>query len=172
MSRDCAAKFQNPDLAVGLSDANVPGVILLTELMQLGHTTSEDCLTLNVWSKPQTGEKAKAVLVWIFGGGFATGNSANPIYNGEFIADNEDVVVVSLKYDQPRRITSMPLLIFGSYRLGIFGFPGITGIDGLEQNAGLLDQRTAVEWVRDNIAAFGGDPKRITIFGYEMEPAH
>jgi carboxylesterase type B len=56
--------------------------------------------------------------------------------------------------------------------LGIFGFPGITGIDGLEQNAGLLDQRAAVEWVRDNVAAFGGDPKRITIFGYEMEPAH
>lgn len=66
--------------------------------MQLGHQTSEDCLTLNVWTKPQTGEKAKAVLVWIFGGGFATGNSANPIYNGEFIADNEDVVVVSFKY--------------------------------------------------------------------------
>lgn len=52
-----------------------------------------------------------------------------------------------------------------SYRLGLFGFPGIPGVDGLEQNAGLLDQRVAVEWVRDNIAAFGGDPKRITIFG-------
>jgi cholinesterase len=69
ISRDCAAKFQNPDLAIGLSDANVPGVILLTELMQLGHNPSEDCLTLNVWSKPQIGEKSKAVLVWIFGGG-------------------------------------------------------------------------------------------------------
>lgn len=69
ISRDCAAKFQSPDLAIGLSDANVPGVILLTELMQLGHNPSEDCLTLNVWSKPQTGEKLKAVLVWIFGGG-------------------------------------------------------------------------------------------------------
>ncbi|TLD35340.1 hypothetical protein E2P81_ATG11459 [Venturia nashicola] len=147
-SADCAAKFQSPDLAVGLSDANVPGIILLTELMQLGHQTSEDCLTLNVWTKPQTGEKGKAVLVWIFGGGFATGNSANPIYNGEFIADNEDVVVVSF-----------------NYRLGVFGFPGIPGVDGFEQNPGLLDQRAAIEWVRDNIAAFGGDPKRITIFG-------
>lgn len=78
----------------------MPGIVLLTELMQLGHQTSEDCLTLNVWTKPQTGEKTKAVLVWIYGGGFATGNSANPIYNGEFIADNEDVVVVSLKYDE------------------------------------------------------------------------
>lgn len=165
MFRDCAARFQSPDLAVGLSDANVPGIILLTELMQLGHQTSEDCLTLNVWTKPQTGEKTKAVLVWIFGGGFATGNSANPIYNGEFIADNEDVVVVSFKYVSTLMVWPKALTDLFSYRLGIFGFPGITGVDGLEQNAGLLDQRAAIEWVRDNIQAFGGDPKRITIFG-------
>jgi carboxylesterase type B len=56
-------------------------------------------------------------------------------------------------------------LICISYRLGIFGFPGLPGDDSIEQNPGLLDQRAAVEWVRDNIAAFGGDPKRITIFG-------
>jgi carboxylesterase type B len=56
-------------------------------------------------------------------------------------------------------------LICISYRLGIFGFPGLPGVDDIEQNPGLLDQRAAVEWVRDNIAAFGGDPKRITIFG-------
>lgn len=52
-----------------------------------------------------------------------------------------------------------------SYRLGVFGFPGVPGVDGIEQNPGLLDQRAAIEWVRDNIAAFGGDSKRITIFG-------
>lgn len=53
-----------------------------------------------------------------------------------------------------------------SYRLNIFGFPGVPGDSSVAQNAGLLDQRMAVEWVRDNIAAFGGDPKRITMFGY------
>ena len=56
-------------------------------------------------------------------------------------------------------------LIHISYRLGIFGFPGLPSDDSIEQNPGLFDQRAAVEWVRDNIAAFGGDPKRITIFG-------
>jgi cholinesterase len=82
--------------------------------MQLGHPVSEDCLTINIWTKPQSGEKAKAVLLWIYGGGelkhakrhtsmlsrtkgFATGNSANTIYDGQFLADNEDVVVVSFK---------------------------------------------------------------------------
>ena len=53
-----------------------------------------------------------------------------------------------------------------SYRLNIFGFPGLPGESSIEQNAGLLDQRMALEWVRDNIELFGGDPKKITIFGY------
>jgi Carboxylesterase family len=52
-----------------------------------------------------------------------------------------------------------------SYRLNIFGFPGLPSVDGVEQNPGLLDQRMALEWVRDNIEAFGGDPTKITIFG-------
>lgn len=54
-------------------------------------------MTLNVWTKPQTGDAKKAVLLWIYGGGFTTGNSDNPAYNGQFIADQEDVVVVSIK---------------------------------------------------------------------------
>ncbi|TAQ90369.1 hypothetical protein B7494_g1320 [Chlorociboria aeruginascens] len=106
---------------------------------------SEDCLTLNVWTKPQTGETKKAVLLWIYGGGFSSGSSSIPGYNGENIAGQEDVVVVSI-----------------NYRLTIFGFPGNPAST---QNLGLLDQRLAVEWVRDNIAAFGGDPSRITLFG-------
>jgi cholinesterase len=65
---DCAATFQDPALAIGL-EANPSGMVLLTELMQLGHSVSEDCLTLNVWTKPQSGAKSKAVLVWIYGGG-------------------------------------------------------------------------------------------------------
>lgn len=104
---------------------------------------SEDCLNLNVWAKPQIGESKKAVMVWIYGGSFTEGYTGDPQYNGQYIADYEDVVVVSL-----------------NYRVNIFGFPGAG-----TYNVGLLDQRLAIEWVRDNIVAFGGDPNRITLFG-------
>ncbi|KAG9242147.1 Alpha/Beta hydrolase protein [Calycina marina] len=105
----------------------------------------ESCLFLNVWTKPQVGATKKPVMVWIYGGGFTTGSSTVPIYNGASLAEEQDVVVVSL-----------------NYRLSIFGFPGNPAGPN---NVGLLDQRLAVEWVRDNIAAFGGDPTKITIFG-------
>lgn len=109
--------------------------------------TGEDCLTLNVWTKPQAGEgeEKKAVLVFIHGGSFISGSSRVPVYNGQHIAGNQDVVLVTL-----------------NYRLNIWGFPGAPG---KTQNLGLLDQRLALEWVRDNIAGFGGDPDRITVFG-------
>ena len=77
--------------------------------------------------------------------GFSTGNTGCPIYNGAVLADEEDVVVVS-----------------ANYRLNIFGFSGAPDQD---TNVGLLDQRLALEWTRDNIEAFGGDPARITVFG-------
>ncbi|GIK07729.1 hypothetical protein Aspvir_003396 [Aspergillus viridinutans] len=117
-------------------------------LAEIGHpnlTFSEDCLTLNVWTKPQTGEKKKAVMIWVHGGTFVSGSSAILMYNGQFFADQEDIVLVSI-----------------NYRLSFFGFPGNSPSSF---NLGLLDQRLAVEWVRDNIAAFGGDPSRITLFG-------
>lgn len=109
------------------------------------HAYGEDCLSLNVWSKA-SGPKSKAVMVWIYGGGFSTGTSNAPFYNGNRLAQDEEVIVVSM-----------------NYRINIFGFPGAPGLP--HQNVGLLDQRLAVEWVKDNIAAFGGDPNRITIFG-------
>lgn len=121
------------------------GLQILAALGQIGDNFSEDCLTLNIWTKPQVGEQKKAVLLWIYGGGFTTGNSDNPGYNGQYIAEQEDVVLVSI-----------------NYRLNVFGFPGSP--NGT-YNLGLLDQRLAVEWVRDNIASFGGDPSRITLFG-------
>ncbi|KAF2401250.1 alpha/beta-hydrolase [Trichodelitschia bisporula] len=130
-----------------LNSLTPPALQLLASWGQAGNAFSEDCLTLNVWTKPQTGEKAKAVLFWIYGGGFESGATNNPTYSGEFFADNQDVVFVS-----------------ANYRTNIFGFPGLPGVK-LPQNPGLLDQRLALEWVRDNIAAFGGDPNRITIFG-------
>ncbi|KAF4614294.1 hypothetical protein G7Y89_g15443 [Cudoniella acicularis] len=106
---------------------------------------SEDCLYINVWTKPQTGDAMKAVLVWIYGGGFNSGASSYAGYNGANIVAQEDVIVVSF-----------------NYRLSILGFPGSPATTN---NLAFLDQRLAVEWVRDNIANFGGDPSRITLFG-------
>ncbi|KAL4894989.1 cholinesterase [Aspergillus ambiguus] len=108
-------------------------------------TFDEDCLTINVWTKPHQGEKKKAVLFWIHGGGFQTGSGTLPLTDGSVLADENDVIVVSF-----------------NYRLNIFGFPGAPG---QPWNVGLLDQRLALEWTRDNIAQFGGDPSRITVFG-------
>ncbi|GKT87246.1 LOW QUALITY PROTEIN: carboxylesterase [Colletotrichum tofieldiae] len=96
---------------------------------------SEDCLTLNVWTKPQTGDAKKAVLVWVHGGAFVTA------YNGKFIADQDDVVVVSM-----------------NYRLNIFGFPGNPVA---APNLGFLDIRMAMEWVRNNVEKFGGDDHHV-----------
>ncbi|KAH7124980.1 carboxylesterase [Dactylonectria estremocensis] len=106
---------------------------------------SEDCLTLNIWTKPQVGERKKAILVWVHGGAYSFGSSRAPGYNGEYIANQTDVVLISI-----------------NYRLGLFGFPGnpITA-----SNLGLLDIRLAMHWIRNNAAVFGGDVKRITIFG-------
>ncbi|TID17911.1 prolyl oligopeptidase (secreted protein) [Venturia nashicola] len=111
-----------------------------------GHVQSEDCLTVNIWTKPQAGEAKKAVLVWVYGGGFTTGSSNNPSYGGSIFAEKQDVVVVSF-----------------NYRLNIFGFPSAPGLDSL--NPGILDQRAALEWVKANIENFGGDSNRITLFG-------
>ncbi|KAH8599490.1 carboxylesterase [Bisporella sp. PMI_857] len=108
-------------------------------------TYSEDCLYLNVWTKPQVGDAKKAVLVWVYGGGFSGGSSTVSIYNGANIVEEQDVVLVTL-----------------NYRLSILGFPGNPAG---ANNLGLLDQRLAVEWVRDNIESFGGDPSKITLFG-------
>ncbi|MDR2006779.1 MAG: carboxylesterase family protein, partial [Acidaminococcales bacterium] len=112
---------------------------------------SEDCLTLNVWTPAQPGEDAKLpVYVFIHGGGFSAGSGSFPLYNGTGFA-KKGIVTVTI-----------------NYRLGVLGFfasqetlkrYGTTG------NWGLLDQIKALEWVRDNIAAFGGDPGKVTIGG-------
>lgn len=111
---------------------------------------SEDCLSLNVWvSEPA---RKLPVMVWIHGGGLLTGSSASTMYDGtRFAADG--VVLVSI-----------------NYRLGIFGYLAhpdlsVESPDGASGNYGLLDQIEALKWVRRNIAAFGGDPENVTIFG-------
>ncbi|KAL9638226.1 MAG: hypothetical protein Q9164_001703, partial [Protoblastenia rupestris] len=110
-----------------------------------GNAQSEDCLTLNVWTKRPGSQNKTGVLLWIHGGRFTLGNTNTPFYQGQYIVDSQDIVFVSI-----------------NYRVNIFGF---SGAPGEAANAGLLDQRTAIEWVRDNIAAFGGDPERISIMG-------
>jgi para-nitrobenzyl esterase len=115
------------------------------------HESSEDCLFLNVWT-PALDDGARPVMVWIHGGGFATGSGGVPWYHGDRLAGRGDVVVVTL-----------------NYRLGVFGFLHLGELLGADfagsGNLGLLDQIAALRWVRDNIAGFGGDPNRVTIFG-------
>ena len=104
----------------------------------------EDWLSLNVWTRDLTG--SAPVMVWIHGGAFVNGNSAVPIYDGHAFA-RDGVVLVSI-----------------NYRLGIDGFAYLPDAPA-PANRGLLDQVAALEWVRDNIGAFGGDPANVTIFG-------
>jgi para-nitrobenzyl esterase len=106
---------------------------------------SEDCLTLNIWT-PATDAKKRPVLVWIHGGAFASGAGSLPWYSGERFAANGDVVVVSI-----------------NYRLGALGFLCLPGVS--DGNLGLLDQIAALRFVRDNIAAFGGDTDNVTAIG-------
>jgi para-nitrobenzyl esterase len=112
---------------------------------------SESCLTLNVWT-PAPDEKRRPVMVWIHGGGFTTGSSSFLLYRGGDLARHGDVVVVTI-----------------NYRLGALGFLGhrAVGEPGAAAvgNWGLMDQVAALEWVRDNIAGFGGDPDNVTVFG-------
>jgi len=115
-----------------------------------GH--SEDCLFLNVWTPAKASEARLPVMVWIHGGGFVAGASSEPRQDGTVLAQ-QGVVVVSM-----------------NYRLGIFGFfvhPELAAESGRNSagNYGLLDMIAALQWVRDNIAAFGGDPGNVTIFG-------
>jgi len=113
---------------------------------------SEDCLYLNVWTPAASSSDHLPVMVWIYGGGFAAGGSSEPRQDGELLA-KKGVVVVSF-----------------NYRLGIFGFlahPELTqeSPQSASGNYGLLDQVAALEWVKNNITAFGGDPGTVTIFG-------
>ncbi|HSR39977.1 MAG TPA: carboxylesterase family protein, partial [Phnomibacter sp.] len=113
---------------------------------------SEDCLYLNIWT-PNAGNTAELpVLVYFYGGGFMAGDGSEPRYDGESMARN-GIVAITV-----------------NYRLGVFGFmahPELTRESPFHAsgNYGLLDQSAALQWVQQNIAAFGGDPKRITIAG-------
>jgi para-nitrobenzyl esterase len=113
---------------------------------------SEDCLSLNVWTPAKNASAKLPVMVWIYGGGFVGGTTSEQRQDGSILAQ-QGVVVVSM-----------------NYRLGIFGFfvhPELAAESGHNSagNYGLMDQWAALRWVHDNIAAFGGDPGNVTIFG-------
>jgi len=113
---------------------------------------SEDCLQLNIWTNAKTGDEKMPVMVWFYGGGLLEGYPAEMEFDGERIA-RRGVVLVSV-----------------NYRVNVFGFlahPEITAsaTDGCYTNFGNYDQRFGLQWVKRNIAAFGGDPDNITIFG-------
>lgn len=111
----------------------------------------EDCLRLNIWTRGDTGHP-RPVMVWLHGGAFIAGSGHDlPAFDGHNLADQQDVVVVTL-----------------NHRLNVLGFLDLSSFDAdfaESGNIGMLDIVTALQWVKDNIAAFGGDPNSVTLFG-------
>ena len=119
--------------------------------IELGAPQGDDCLTLNVWCSSDTAAGAgKPVMVWVHGGAYVLGASAQTLYDGAVLAASGDAVVVTI-----------------NYRLGPFGFLDLSGFgsDSFDANVGLRDVLAALAWVRDNIAGFGGAADRVTLFG-------
>ncbi|XP_066449844.1 acetylcholinesterase isoform X1 [Eleutherodactylus coqui] len=118
------------------------------EMWNPNRPMSEDCLYLNIWV-PSPRPTNATVMVWIYGGGFYSGSSSLDVYDGRYLCHTENVIVVSM-----------------NYRVAAFGFLSLTpGSADAPGNVGLFDQRLALQWVQDNIAFFGGDPRSATIFG-------
>jgi para-nitrobenzyl esterase len=110
-------------------------------------TGSEDCLYLNVWAPAQDSDTLRPVVMWIHGGGFVAGSSTDPRFDGSLFARRDGFVFVTT-----------------NYRLGGFGY-FLGDRDPASSNLGLLDQIAALQWIRDNIAGFGGDPDNVTVMG-------
>jgi para-nitrobenzyl esterase len=113
---------------------------------------SEDCLFLNVWTPALDDRRERPVMVWLHGRGFYAGAGSEPLYDGARLAKRGDVVVVTV-----------------NHRLNVFGYLHLEAVGGKEfatsGNAGVQDMQLALEWVRDNIGAFGGNPGNVTLFG-------
>jgi para-nitrobenzyl esterase len=119
--------------------------------LDLGAPEDEDCLYLNIWSSTVPGDK-KPVMVWVHGGAYVLGSAGQPLYDGTVLASSGDAVIVTV-----------------NYRLGAFGFLDLSTFSTTRRrydtNVGVRDVDFALQWVRDNIARFGGDPNRVTLFG-------
>ncbi len=144
-----------PDPWLGTRDAfeQGPGCWQVpSPTLPVGPSMDEDCLYLNVWTPAAATGGARPVMVWLHGGAFHFGSCASPSTDGSRLAQRGDVVVVSL-----------------NHRLNVFGFLHLQDAIGDEVqfagHAGMLDIVQALRWVRENIAAFGGDPDQVTVFG-------
>lgn len=139
--RDCTTVGASPPQGPSRLDA-VMGIAPFAQ--------SEDCLTLTIWT-PAADNRKRPVMIWLHGGAYQSGGAHQVFYAGGNLAKSGDIVVVGV-----------------NYRLGALGYlhaPEAESAGGVVANRGLLDQMAALRWVHDNIAAFGGDPERITISG-------
>lgn len=151
-----AARFQRPEAAAphsGILDATMPGTVFpqppsrLERVMGAPHPApeqSEDSFTVTVTTPSLSG--SRPVMVWLHGGGYSSGGGSLAWYDGSSLSAEGDVVTVSV-----------------NYRVGVLGYLLLDGVS--EGNLGVHDQIAALEWVRENIAGFGGDPDSITAFG-------
>ena len=164
-STEGAGRFQppqRPEPWTGVRDAfeygpaapQIPSNLIPESMAQQPSTDgsgNEDCLRLNLWT-PALGSGRRPVMVWFHGGGFSAGSGNWNMYNGRNLAAKHDVVVLTV-----------------NHRLNVFGYLYLAELGGEKyahaSNVGMLDAIAALEWVRDNIAAFGGDPNNVTIFG-------
>ncbi len=122
------------------------------EPMDRGEAMSEDCLRLNLWTAGVGSSRKRPVMVWLHGGGYTSGSGGFVCYDGTRLAGKHDVVVITV-----------------NHRLAALGYLYLAGLGGekyaASSNLGNMDIIAALEWVRDNVAAFGGDPGNVTIFG-------
>jgi para-nitrobenzyl esterase len=144
-----AVTLAAPAIQVGVAPGDITGGRSAGDPPAPGQPgTDEDCLFINVWTQGLTGKRP--VMVWLHGGGFANGSGGAAMYDGEAMANRGDVVIVTVNHR---------LNVFGYLHLGELGGHPSSGV------AGMLDIVQVLEWVRDNIAQFGGDAGNVTIFG-------
>jgi para-nitrobenzyl esterase len=134
------------------SESPMAQILAASDGFRSAPAESEDCLFLNVWTAGLDADRKRPVMVWLHGGGYSMGTASSLLYDGANLARRGDVVVVGV-----------------NHRLNVFGYAHFGDIGGPEYahsgNAGQLDIIAALHWVRDNIDRFGGDPKRVMIFG-------
>ncbi|TAJ93912.1 MAG: carboxylesterase/lipase family protein [Gammaproteobacteria bacterium] len=142
----------NPALRDGGQASDVSRMLAASDGFRAAPAEREDCLFLNVWTKAVNENRKRPVMVWLHGGGFSSGAASDLMYDGTSLVERGDVVFVGV-----------------NHRLNVFGYTHLAEIGGAgyagSGNAGMLDIVAALEWVRDHIDRFGGDPGRVMIFG-------
>ncbi len=147
-----SAPQTNPAAQSGSFSGAMAAIMNASNGFRASPAESEDCLVLNVWTKGLSASRKRPVMVWLHGGGYSSGSDSAYLYDGTNLVRRGDVVVVGV-----------------NHRLNAFGYTELGGIGGADfahsGNAGQLDIVRALNWVHDNIERFGGDPKRVMIFG-------